>query len=528
MQKKLLLLFLTFNLTVVNAQQEIYDFAPGNPRGLIQFNDKIFLGGHQKSTGEEIWQSDGTMSNTSLLKDINPGGGTGLAVALQQGSTVLNNKLYFLSRDENSLGEIWKTDGTENGTEKVTNFINGRVLKLTTVGNLIYFVLKKDAEKIEVWKTDGTTIGTVLVKDNLPSWGVSFEGTCNTTFIFSSRPVKANNVRIWRSDGTAEGTFPITDEYDGNGSGSNNGSGGTHMLTQFIESNGKLYFATRYFLFETDGTLENTKNVARVRSQGELLNYDDIIAVNNDLYLVLFTASGFNNLVILKYNTLDKTITKVYEKNASAYFFASNLVKIDNSLIFTTSNATAGTELVSLNLTDNTISNIKQLAASEDLKAIPALSVGNASIMKIRNDEYFILTGIDKDYKRKGWIFNSSTKATQNVSALDNIRQPLVYKENLYYFKDTKFCRYANNLSTIDFDKKQSVVFYPNPSSDIMQLNVENSSEVENISVFDLNGKLLQTLSNSSKIDISKLPKGVYTAQIKWNGTLINKKIIKK
>ena len=533
MKRKLLLLFLTLLFIEAKAQQEIYNFTPGGAGNCIQFNDKIFLTGYQQSTGGEVWQSDGTAANTTLVKDIYPGTGNGISRSLALNAAILNNKLYFLAKDENSLGEIWKTDGTESGTEKITNFINGRVLKLTTVGNVIYFLLKKDNEKLEVWKTDGTTIGTVLVKDNLSIWNSpSFEGKCNNTFIFSFQPPSTNNSRVWRSDGTTEGTFPITGEFDGNGSGYLDGTGGTSMLTQFIEANGKLYFTTRYFLFETDGTLENTKNVATVRSLGNLVHYDDVIVVNNDLYLMFFTikksSSSSNNLVILKYNIVNKTITTVYEKNANEYFFASNLVNIGNSLIFTTSNQTAGTELVSLSLTDNTVVNIKELSASNDLTLpVTNLANTNGSIIKINDEENLILSGIDKNYIRKGWIFNSSTQTVQNISALNDIRNPFIYKDFLYYSKDNRFWKYANNLSTIDVTQKKAIVFYPNPSSDFMQLNVDSSNEVENISVFDLNGKLLQTLSNSSQIDISSLPKGIYTAQIKWNGTLINKKIIK-
>ncbi|MEP6929083.1 MAG: T9SS type A sorting domain-containing protein [Flavobacterium sp.] len=530
MKRKLLLLFLAFLFIKANAQQEIYDFTPGNAGNFLQFNNKIFFTGNQQATGGEIWQSDGTTSNTTLLKDINPGIGDGGTL---ESYTVLNDKLYFISKDENSLGEIWKTDGTENGTEKVTSFINGRAFKLTTVGNLIYFLLKKEDGILQVWKTDGTTTGTVVIK-SLSFWErPSFEGTCNNTFIFSFQPAGSFNSRVWRSDGTSEGTFPITEEYDGNGSGFNNGVGGTPVLTQYIESNGKIYFATRYLLFETDGTLENTKNIATIRSEGTLIQYDDIIAVNDDLYLMFFINKGIvgniKNLLILKYNTLNKTITTVYEKNANEYFFPSNFVKIDNSLIFTTSNATGGTELISLNLTDNAVLNIKQLAASTDLKDLPiGLVIRNASIIKINNDEYFIFSGLDKNNNRKGCIYNSKAQTVENVSALDNVREYFVFKDYLYYSKGNKFWKYANNLNTIDFDKKQSIVFYPNPSSDFMQLNVDNNDEIENINVFDLNGRLLQTRSHSSQIDISPLPKGIYTAQIKWNGTLINKKIIKK
>ncbi|WP_264529469.1 T9SS type A sorting domain-containing protein [Flavobacterium sp. N502540] len=538
MKTKLLLLFFTFLIVKSNAQKQVYSFLSFYPTSsiesnFVQFNDKIFFEAPGDGTGREVWTSDGTPDNTFMLKDINIGSGNSIFASLKRSSAILNNNLYFIAKDADSNGEIWKTDGTTNGTVKLTNFLNGRGAKLTTVGAFIFFTLINDDHTLEVWKTDGTINGTLLVKDNLPiAHIVSFQGKCNNTFIFTFESPGTNQCRVWRSDGTSYGTFPITEEVSGNGSGfvttEGGAIGGGPILTQYIEHNGKLYFVTSNFLFETDGTLKNTKSIANVKGdkQGSVF-HSDIIEANNNLYLMFFRLET-NNISILKFDLVNNSINSVYENTSSHYFSPSNFMKVDDSLLFTSSNSTGNTSLVLLNLANNEVSNIKDLTSAGDLVIRSGyLPYYISSIFKINKDEYFVYIARDKNNKRKGWILNNTLGTIENVSILDNILEPIVYKDYLYYAKDNKLWKYSNNLSTIDVTHKKAIVFYPNPSSDLMQLNVDNSNEVENISVFDLNGKLLQTLSNSSQIDISSLSKGIYTAQIKWNGTLINKKIIK-
>lgn len=536
MKTKLLLFFLLFIITATNAQQMIYDFSPGDtPQGFKKFDQKIYFEGYTINDGRALWQSDGTSENTFLFKDIDTRNDN--ISTIKSGSAILNNTFYFMASDENSKGEIWKTNGTDEGSVKVTNFLNGRVTTLTVAGNLIYFLIKKEDDKLEVWKTDGTDSGTVLVEEISSIWNTpTFEGQCNNMFMFSIQPAMTNNSRVWRSDGTSEGTFPVTEEMDGNGSGLVAGSGGTSILTQFVEFNNKLYFTSRYFLYETDGTLENTKKLATVRNTflSGLVDYDDVIAVDNNLYLMFVSQKSFINNIgsinVLKFDTANNTIVTVYEKKIDKYFFASNLTKIGNSLVFTTSNATEGTELISLNLADNVVSNIEELAAADDLET-PGLSFPNtlATTIKFNENQYFIHAGIDKNDNRKGWIYDSNLKTLENISTLDNVRSPFEFNNYLYYSKDGKLWKYSKNLSNPLIGNKSSLVFYPNPSNDFVNIKSENNDQVESVQIFDWNGKLVSNKADfdANKIDITRLNQGAYILKAKVNGTEISKKIIK-
>lgn len=522
MKTKLLLFFLLCIITQNNAQQKIYDFT-SYPWGFKKFNDKIIFEASEVDTGHELWQSDGTTANTKLLKDINPGPNSS-AYGKLTSSTTINSNLYFIAKDESSSGEIWKTDGTAAGTTKLTNFINGRTSQLTTVGNLIYFLIRAD-DKLQVWKTDGTSGGTILVKDNLPIWNTpTFQGKCNNTFVFTFQPYGNNNSRVWRSDGTSDGTFPITPEIDGNGSA----VGGTSGLTQYIEHNNKLYFVSRYYLHETDGTLENTKVVGNVwNAQQSLVQYSTAIEANNNLYFMFFSLE-LNKLSIWKFDSVNKNVSEIYSKSSPQYFSPSSFAKTDNSLLFSSSNDTGGTSLVSVNLTNYTESNLGELSNGIP-KPFIFIDIFDLSIIfKINDDEYFIASR-DKDGSTKGYILNLKLNSIQNISSLDNVLSAISYDNNLYYSKDYALWKYTNNLSVPLIENKSSLVFYPNPSKDFINVQAENDYQVENIQIFDLNGRLVtnKTDFNTDRIDISKLNQGSYILKAKVNGTVISKKIIK-
>lgn len=523
MKTKLLLFFMLCILTEINAQQKIYDFTSSSI-DFRKLNDKILLETNEADTGREIWESDGTTSGTKLIKDIYPGLESSVIGTLKTG-TAINNIFYFIAKDESSLGEIWKSDGTTAGTVKMTSFINGRTSTLTAVGNSIYFLIKEDY-KLQVWKINATTGVTVLVKDNMPISNMpTFQGKCNGTFIFTFQPSGTNNSRVWRSNGTSEGTFPITAEIDGNGSD----EGGTAGLTQYIEKDNKLYFVSRFYLLETDGTLENTKTVANLwNAQNNLVSSGDAIEVDNNLFFMFFSADLFK-LEIWKFDLINRNASVVYTNQSSQYFYPSNLAKTDDSLLFCGPNATAGTALLSMKLNDYSISYLKELAPNADKPFMFFNNMNRAVISKIKANEYFISSATDKNYESKGWISNLSSKLTENVIALDNVWNVFSYNDCLYYAKDNKLWKYANNLSIPLTEKKSSLVFYPNPSSDFINVEAENNATVEDFQIFDLNGRLVSSPASNlnNKIDVSRLNRGSYILKAKVNGTLVSRKIIK-
>nr|WP_198999904.1 T9SS type A sorting domain-containing protein [Flavobacterium sp. ASV13] len=531
MKIKLLLFFLIFIITKSNAQKEIYDLSPGFIVDFTKFNDKIYFQVYKKDTGKELWLSDGTSGNTSILsRDLNPGNDNSmLSNGLKLGSTILNGELYFIAKDQNSKGEIWKTNGTNEGTVKVTNFLNGRVSKLTTVGTYIFFLIKEENSVLEVWKTDGTTSGTMLVT-NIPSTvnTPSFEGKCNNTFIFTSQTSGTSDSKVWRSDGTDTGTYAITENIDGNGSGRT----GTSELTQYIEHNNKLYFVSRYFLFETDGTLMNTKIIGNVwNAQNDLVSYSDIIEVNNNLYLMFFSAKNYH-LSVWKFDNTNKSVTAIYDNNSTQYFSPSNFVKIDNSLVFTASNQSQGTSLLSLNLNNNMVTETKELLPLAEMynPFIFMDDYDRFKIIKINNEEYLISSPVDENVTIENWISNVASHSIEKISVLDDVWGFIAYNDNLYYSKDTKLWKYANNLSTPSIENNSSLMFYPNPSTNFVNIQSENNDQLENIQIFDLNGRLVKNISDfkDNKIDVSKLNQGSYVLKAKLNGKAIAKKIIKR
>lgn len=74
---------------------------------------------------------------------------------------------------------------------------------------------------------------------------------------------------------------------------------------------------------------------------------------------------------------------------------------------------------------------------------------------------------------------------------------------------------------------KKSTSPYPNPSSDI--LNIENTSgkDIIDVSIYSVNGmKVKQT--SESKLSVADLQSGIYIAKIQIDDEVVNYKFIKK
>lgn len=68
---------------------------------------------------------------------------------------------------------------------------------------------------------------------------------------------------------------------------------------------------------------------------------------------------------------------------------------------------------------------------------------------------------------------------------------------------------------------------YPNPTSDY--LNIKSVKGITLISVYDMSGRLLiNSKLSDSKIDVSKLQKGMYIIKLHTENGVVNSKFIKK
>jgi ELWxxDGT repeat protein len=157
-----------------------------------------------------------TLLATGLVRDINPtfdsvGAAPANLIAITIGVT---DTLFFVAADEVHGAELWKSDGSTNGTVLVKDITPGVISSsprlLTNVnGTLFFWAGAANQEKL--WKSDGTANGTVLVKDINPGGGSTLQSLTNVNGTLFFGASDSNGIELWKSDGTAGGTVLVKD-----------------------------------------------------------------------------------------------------------------------------------------------------------------------------------------------------------------------------------------------------------------------------------------------------------------------------
>jgi ELWxxDGT repeat protein len=132
----------------------------------------LLFGSRTDALGHELWKSDGTLDGTLLVKDIR----TGNASSGPRDLTAVGRHVFFVADDGTHGNELWRTDGTEAGTIRLTDIIanagTAEPMNLVAVGDLLYFTALNGSGRA-LWRSDGTAAGTVKVADitaNTESW----------------------------------------------------------------------------------------------------------------------------------------------------------------------------------------------------------------------------------------------------------------------------------------------------------------------------------------------------------------------
>jgi ELWxxDGT repeat protein len=189
----------------------------------------LFFPGTTPETGEELWQSDGTLPGTHLVAEIVPGPGSKrLGPFATAGPTV-----FFVAGGN----ELWKNDA--GGTSLVRALPGDPapgILSLTVFQGKVYFAYDDGVNGRELWVSDGTEAGTRIFKDVLPGPGSSNPGHFHVegnVLLFSAAD-GIHGLEPWRSDGTALGTRMLQDIAPGDLPSS---------PTEFTASGPYVYFA---------------------------------------------------------------------------------------------------------------------------------------------------------------------------------------------------------------------------------------------------------------------------------------------
>lgn len=130
-------------------------------------NTAYFFVGSGPNRG--LWKSDGTQINTARIKEI---GVQNFTAAGRKLIAVRNNEVFFAGYTEETGTELWISDGTEAGTRLVKDINPGTSNSLYSTGvdfkvidSILYFIAEKAPHGEELWRSDGTDEGTYMVMD---------------------------------------------------------------------------------------------------------------------------------------------------------------------------------------------------------------------------------------------------------------------------------------------------------------------------------------------------------------------------
>jgi ELWxxDGT repeat protein len=192
------------------------DLNPGAGSGCdsapVEAGAVVYFRGDNGTTGWELFRTDGTTAGTLLVKDVNPNGAVS---SNPRQLTAMGTRLYFVADNGVVGAELWVSDGTDAGTNVLKDLYVGpassNVTGLTAVNDTLWFWAVSSASGASLFKSDGTTAGTVfvalisMVDDQAPA----FVDTGGVVLFRATNDQAA--LEIWRTDGTPAGTYLVKD-----------------------------------------------------------------------------------------------------------------------------------------------------------------------------------------------------------------------------------------------------------------------------------------------------------------------------
>lgn len=141
---------------------ELADTPSAYPGPLFAFSDRVYFSINDGTHGQELWRSDGTDAGTQLLKDINPG-----SASSSPDTFMGRTGRFFFSADDGVHGrELWQSDGTDGGTQLLTDLYPGTAsaepYNQLINDNILYFTGDNGADGRQLFSLQTTVLPLAL------------------------------------------------------------------------------------------------------------------------------------------------------------------------------------------------------------------------------------------------------------------------------------------------------------------------------------------------------------------------------
>jgi len=493
------------------------------PRDFMEFNGYLYFTAEVFGvTGREMYRTNGT--TTELFKDFRLGTESGFDIGTNAHQfIVIENAMYFFAREDDNGYDLWKTDGTIEGTQKLVE-LNSFSLGLRNYffelnGDLIFLMNDTSDEIIgnELYKYSVATNTVSLVKDINPT--NSNTSSIHTLFLtkFDDRLFftahNGTERKLYVTDGTEAGTHTVENEIPINYTN----PGQLHVF------NNELYFIATVNglgidLYKCKKDTEDEDNDGKV----------------DDYYIQLvhdFNAGGNNNLQPFVDYLLTEVPPVFLEHNNELYFAAreQNAPNNGNNYQIYKTNGTTTQIVFPIDET--------QMGPANDplylLKSFDNKLFFTISGLGMPTHQLWVANPANDSLTRLTDYYGSNSQPQDVSWSIEN--RPIIYNDELFFRastndEGTELWKISNqSLSSENFENNNNIAIYPNPASNTISIE-GNFSNNFNISIYDIVGKQIGSCKNQKSIVISNLVSGVYFLQIVnlEKSQIITKKIIKQ
>lgn len=482
----------------------------GNPRTFDTINNKLVFIANHPTFSDEIWVSDGTVSGTQLLIEINPDPGWGSNITR---FVHFNNKLYF-SAFNGTNGELWSTDGTLAGTTlEIPNFTGSSYHYV--LNNKLLFEANTPGTGQELWIVDTNMVSTIvdIVAGSDGSLPSRFTVLNDSQMVFTV--VISGNSQLWVTNGTEIGTTFLADPNPS----------APELFREFVTHNDKVYFNANDGLngdelWVTDGTVIGTHMVADIFPGAQPSSPTGITSDGTKLYFSAYDgANGVEPWISDGTATGTILLKDIYTLGDGGSSSPSNFTPFNNKVLFQANDFGYGEELW---VTDGTASGTYLL---KDINPGPTGS-GCLHESIIYNNLLFFRA---YDGTPNGYLWVTDLTPTNTIAiapfsltlgsscSIPNTNTFGVYNNELFLgaLFNTPGCEFwkvnGSFPTSINPVLNDGINIFPNPTRE--WLNIEGLELGALYSIYDMQGRLIQSevaKSKSQKFNIEALNNGSY------------------